>query len=523
MPDSNAKIEDYAKRAVELGHTTLFTTNHGTMGDIPEAKTVSANYGLRCIAGIEGYIVPDPYQKDKRNYHIVIIPRTNEARRKVNLITSRASIEGFYYRPRIFPEDLLALDKNDVYLTTACVAGLLADKDSVDLLFRPLAEHFGQSMFIEVQNHPQQIQVETNMRGLYLAREYNLGLIAANDSHYIYPEDMHERTELLKGKRISYDDEDAFILDYPDYDTMFDRFRKQGVLADWQIEQALDNTLIFDDVEEVYLDKEIKMPTIYPELTPPERVKLLRKIVDENFEKTVVKEGISGDDLKRYQDGIDYEMKIVEDTNDVIHTADYFLFNTKNVDLAVNKYGGVLTRTGRGSCGSFYINKLLGMTQLDRFRINLPIFPDRFASTARLLENRALPDIDYNVKEQEPFVKASRELLGEHGCYPMIAYGTMKDSEAFRNVCRSHGLAHEEYNEVAKNLELYANTEKWKPYYEEAQKYLGTIVSASVHPCAHLLSDKDIREEYGVVRVGDAICVMVTSSEADEYKMLKND
>ena len=134
-----------------------------------------------------------------------------------------------------------------------------------------------------------------------------------------------------------------------------------------------------------------------------------------------------------------------------------------------------------------------------------------------------MPDIDFNVVDQEPFVKASRELLGEHGCYPMIAYGTMKDGEAFRNVCRSHGLSYDEYNEVAKNIENYENDEKWKPYIDEAKKYIGAIVSASVHPCAHLLMNADIREELGIIRVGNALCVMITSSEADEYKYLKND
>ena len=87
-------------------------------------------------------------------------------------------------------------------------------------------------------------------------------------------------------------------------------------------------------------------------------------------------------------------------------------------------------------------------TQLDRFKLNIKLYPERFMSTARLLENHALPDIDYNVVSQEPFVKAAKELLGEYGCYPMIAYGTMQIGEAFRNVCRTHGLEYDEYNEV---------------------------------------------------------------------------
>ena len=144
-------------------------------------------------------------------------------------------------------------------------------------------------------------------------------------------------------------------------------------------------------------------------------------------------------------------------------------------------------------------------------------------STARLLENRALPDIDFNVVSQEPFQKASKELLGEHGCYPMVAYGTMKDGEAFRNVCRSHDIPYDDFNEVAKNIEDYAEDPKWKSLIEESKKYVGAVVSVSPHPCAHVLDNKDLREEYGVIRIGDVLCVMVTSGEADEYKLLKND
>ena len=189
----------------------------------------------------------------------------------------------------------------------------------------------------------------------------------------------------------------------------------------------------------------------------------------------------------------------------------------------MNKYGGVLTRTGRGSCGGFYINKILGMTQLDRFKLDIKLYPERFMSTARLLENRALPDIDFNIVSQEPFKKAARELLGEHGCYPMISYGTMKIGESFRNVCRSHGMSFEEYNDVAKNIELYMDDKKWKPYIDEANKYVGAVISSSVHPCAFLLDNKDLREEYGIVRVGEHMCVMITSSEADEFRCLKDD
>lgn len=522
-PDTNTKQEEYILKALEYGHTCYYSTNHGSFGDIFEARTLCNKYGLRCIAGIEGYIVPNASQKDKRNYHIIVIPKTDEARKKMNYVSSMANIKGFYYKPRFFLSDLLKLDPNDVYITTACVAGLLRDEDSINEIFMPLYKHFKENVMLEVQTHDDPLQIEINKKAIYLSDQYGLSLIAANDSHYIDESGKEERLELLRGKHINYGSEDDFILDYPTAETMIERFKKQGVLTDRQISDALNNTLLFDECEEIQLDYSIKMPTIYPNLTPEQRVGLLKKEVNKRFKEIRKEEHIEGEEFKKYKDGIRYEMKIIEDTNDEIHTADYFLFNEKNVDLAVNKYGGVLTRGGRGSCGSFYINRILGMTQLDRFKINLPLFPDRFASTARLLENRSLPDIDFNVKSQEPFIKASRELLGEHGCYPMYAPGTMQISEAFRNVCRSKNMSFDEFNHVAKNLEEYQDDPKWKPIIEEANRYVGTIISGSVHPCAHILSNTNLLYEYGVTRLGENVCVLITSSEADEYKVLKND
>ena len=521
-PDTHVKCEAYLKRIKELGYDCYWTTNHGSGGDIFEAKDLCDKYEIKCFFGLEGYIVPDPLEKDNRNYHIIIIPKTNVARKKVNLITSRASEEGFYYKPRLFLEDLLKLDKDDIYITTACVAGLLRDEDSIKQLFEPLAKHFGGNLFLEVQNHGDETQKVVNRKCVELAEKYGLELIAANDSHYIYPQDAKDRLEFLKGKGINYGDEDSYILDYPDYDTMFARFQKQGVLTDKQIEKAIDNTRLFEECEEIYLDKEIKMPSAYPNLTPDEKIAELKKHINQRFAVIAKEEGIKGAKLKEYIKGIREEMQVIEDTKE-INTSDYFLLNEKIVDLAVNKYDGVLTRTGRGSCGAFYINRILGMTQIDRFTSPIKLYPERFISTARLLENRAMPDIDYNVASQEPFVAASKEVLGEHGVYPMIAYGTMQMGEAFRNVCRSHGMSFDDFNDVAKNIEFYMEDEKWKPIIEEAQKYVDTIVSASVHPCAHAMDNKDLREEYGVVKIGKAMCVMITSGEADAFKILKDD
>ena len=523
-PDVNVKPIDYVNRIVELGYDTYFTTNHGSGGDIFDSREVCDANNINCKFGIEGYIVPNALEKDSRNYHIILIPRTNDARKKLNLASSHANEEGFYYKPRFFMSDLLDnFNDNDLYITTACVAGLLKDDDSVNQIFLPLYEKYGKNIMLEIQNHDADIQKVINEKAIKYHKELGLYLIAANDSHYIYPNQAKERLELLKGKGINYGDEDTFVLDYPDYETFADRFKKQGLFSDSEIVDAIEQTLIFEECENINIDKTIKMPTIYPKLSNEEKIKLLKKEVNDNFKIIMKEDNIDKETRKKYVEECRREMKVIEDTNEEIHTADYFLLNKQVYDLASGKYNGTLTKTGRGSCGSFILNKMLGMTQIDRLHSDLPLYSERFISTARLLENHSLPDYDFNCATQEPFIKATRELLGEHQCYPMLAYGTMKESEAFRNVCRSYGLEFSEFNEVGKNIDQYRNDSTWKKYIDEAQTYISTIISCSVHPCSFLLMNEDIRKELGVLKIGDVLCAPITSTEADNWKYLKND
>ena len=523
-PDTHIQAEEYFKRAKELGHTTYFTTEHGFGGDIFEAIELSQQdefKGIKVIFALEGYIVPDPLEKDDSNYHIMLIARTDKARKKLNKITSRSNKEGYYYKPRIFLEDLLALDKNDIYVTTACVAGILKDDIAFKELFLPLYYHFGNSLMLEVQTHSENIQMQQNKKALELSEKYNLKLIHANDSHYIYPEQAEERLEYLKGKGVTYGREDNFMLDYPDYDTILGRYRMQGILSKEQAEQAIKNTLIFDECEEIKIDRNIKMPNIYPELTPKERYEKLENLVYERWE--IEKQNIDTDRHNEYLEAISFELDIIKETNEEVHTADYFLLNEKIIDIAVNKYGGKLTKSGRGSGVSFIINKLLGFTGIDRLALNVPIYPTRFISKSRLLEAKSLPDFDFNTANPEPFIQASKDILGENGCYWMIAYGTMKESEAFRNTCRNMDMEFDKYNDVAKNIDNYRDDEYWGKIIEHSNKFVNSVVSVSPHPCANLLLTDNIEEELGIIKIKDKLCVPITSKESDDWKYLKND
>jgi DNA polymerase III alpha subunit len=541
-PDCYNSPDDYIKRTKELGHTHVFTTNHGISSEPYSFYEKAKKEGLQLVYGMEMYYVDDRFSENKsRGNHLIVVGLTKNAFYEINRISSEANKTGFYYNPRIDLELLLSLPANEVVITTACVNNriFMGEDDWATKFLIPLKNHFKDNFMLEVQNHNENIQKEWNAKILEIASKYNIGLIHGNDSHYIYPEDAEKRQMFLKGKGLNYEYEDEFILDYPSYKTIVERYKKQGILSNDQIEESLRNTLIFKKTEDLGFTRDVKMPTIYPGLTVDERFGKLREIVTNNLKKRL-KDEISKDRWQEYIDAVKFEMGIIKKTNiPEIRTADYFLLNNAIVEKAVNEYGGVLTKTGRGSAPSFYVNNLLGFTNIDRVDAPIPLYPTRFMSTGRVIASKSLPDIDFNTADPKPFIKASRDILGKDGSYYMIAFGTLKASGAFRLMCRAHDIEMSDYNEFAKHVgEADAMTDKedkkkefeklikddrFGSILKESLSYLGVIDSASPHPCAHLVLNNNISTEIGLTRIGDELCASIDGLTAEVYGFLKND
>ena len=508
--DVIVKQEDYCKRAIELGHDAFFTTCHGMQGDIFEATTLAHQYNLKMIVGAECYYVPNRFKKDKSNRHIIIIALNHEGIRELNDIISESNITGMYYKPRIDDELLFSLTPSNFIVTTACVAGLWNDKE---LILR-LKDYFGFNFYLEVQDHNVDIQKEVNRYVLELSKKYNIKIIHANDSHYIYPQDSEYRDLFLKAKGIIYEEENNFILDYPDYDEIVKRYEIQGVLNKNQIRNALENTLVFENIDcSNYITDDIKLPSISD--TPNEA---LKEILNNSWEN--IKSEISIENRPKYIDAIRYEMDIIEKTN----MANYFLIDYYIAKIAREKYNGVLTKTGRGSAPSFYTTRLLDLTNIDRLASPITLFPTRFMSVERILGARSMPDIDLNSADAEPFIKASKDLLGEENCEWMISWKPLQESSGFRLYCKAIGLDINEYNDVAKDLDKYKDDEKWGELIEKSKPFIGVIEGISESPCSMCLGTENLRKAIGLVRTpNDKICCMLDGYNCDKYKYLKND
>ena len=548
--DTITSPEEYMKRAVELGHTTYFTGEHGFQGNLYETQTLCEKYNLKPIYSVEAYYVDDITDKtDRKSYHIMLIGMTKRARYEINKIMSIANTEGFYYKPRIGLKELLSLTPTDTIVTTACVAGRLSsafprkDEEGNDIIdttwldnfLLPVKQHFGKNFYLEVQSHKVPIQMTYNKMLLFMHEKYDIQLIHANDSHYIRESDSYYRDLFLQAKGIFYEDESGFILDYPDYDTVLDRYRRQGILTPEQAKQALDNTLIFDNAEPVYTDKEFKIPKVPNEFIQEElhdskfsnddSDKVLQEIILRSWKEK--KKKVNPKKTKEYLDAICYEIDIVKKCG----MADYFVLDHMIINRAVKKYGAVLTRSGRGSAVSFLINHLLGLTEVDRIKAPTKLYPTRFMSAERILSSRSLPDIDLNFANVEPAIQASKDILGEDGIYYMVAFKPLQRSSAFRLWCKARGYDINDYDEVAKLLgekdytdeQFKEDNPKWAIELENSKVFRGVIESVAPSPCSFLLSNNPISEEVGLIKVGDVICCAMDGYNCDVFKFLKND
>ena len=557
--DCVSKPIDYIKRAKELGHTTYFTTEHGYQGNIFEAYTLCQEHGLKCIYGVEAYYVDDVNDKSSRTmHHIILVAMTENARKEINRIMSIANTEGYYYKPRIDLNLLLSLPADEVVVTTACIASRMFKPKTVEVtkeiigyekiwiydsgpgyidltgheaqrpiykkiaigedswmddFLLPVKKHFGNNFYLEVQSHIDHDQIEYNKKIMEVHRKYNIPIIHANDSHYIHPEDAKNRDLFLKAKGIVYEEEGGFCLDYPDSDEIYKRYKQQGVLTEEEVTEALQNTLVFDKSEGIYLDKEFKIPKV----TEGDSNKVLQRLINEAWIKE--RDNVPRERWKEYLEQIKYEYKIIEDCG----MADYFILDHYIVKKAVNEYNAILTRSGRGSAVSFYVNKLLGLTEVDRISSPITLYPTRFMSAERILSSRSLPDIDLNWANVDPVIEASKDILGEDGIYYMIAYKPLQESSAFRLWCKANDMNINEYDEIAKNLEDYEDHPQWKQLIEDSKVFRGVVESVAPSPCSFLLSNDKISEIVGLVKVGDITCCCLDGYNCDVYKYLKND
>lgn len=569
QPDSATLPQDQMKLSESRGRKLYFSGEHAYQGEWWYIYDLCKDSPLSFRYSVEAYWVKDKDKifteeytdkkgevktrevKDRTNCHMVIVARNYNAVRKMNYILSCAAEDGFYYKPRIDLKLLFTLNPEDVYITSACVAGWLYP-DAEDI-WLSIWKHFGDSFFLEYQANDTDRQKELNKKIYEMSQKYGIQTIIGLDTHYLNEEDRIKRDNILARKKISYPEEEGWYMDDPNGQELFTRMNTQNVLPVDEILYSMMNTHVFvQGCEDFVLDTDFKIP-IHPKckhLNYDGRAKVLQKLLNEAYKREPNKS-------KEKLEGIRYEYGEIYGSG----TVDYFIDNASIVSLATSKeYGGQLTTTSRGSAASYYCSKLLGFTTMDRFEVDVPIYPERFITKDRILASHQMPDIDLNISDQEPFVKATRDIFGEHSCYPLLAVGTLGEKSGFKLYADIQGIEPSVANEISKCIDSYNEALKqaeddakdsiliedyiddpaYLKIFNESKPYQGIPEQAKVHACGFCLFNGnprqpdvigygDVRYEIGLMRchsesTGKSVVVAcVEGGLLDKYGMVKDD
>ena len=273
--DGLAKIDALMERANLLGQEALAITDHGNLYGAIDFYKAGKKAGIHPILGMEAYVTPgnmtERNASARVNYHhLTLLATNNTGWRNLMALSSKAHLEGFYYRPRVDRECLAAHSEGIIALSGCPSSELhkaLAEAREPDAreTARWYREVFGDRYYLELQNHHDPKFTPIIPKIVDLARSLDLPLVATHDSHYTSPEDAISHEVLLCiGTNSTMDQEDRFKLDGHDYylaseAEMAERFP--------ELPQALSNTVAITERCDVEMEfGRLRLPD--PDLPP---------------------------------------------------------------------------------------------------------------------------------------------------------------------------------------------------------------------------------------------------------------
>jgi len=444
MLDGAARVGDLVAEVARQEMPAIAMTDHGNVFGAFDFYKQANKVGVKPIIGIEAYVAPESRFEKKRvkwadggeddvsgggaYTHMTILAENNQGLANLFRLSSLASLEGYYYKPRM-DRELLSQYSSGLIATTGCPGGEIqtrlrmgAYKEAVRAASE-LRDIFGkENFFLELMDHG--IDVETRVKTdlLKLGKELGLPLLATNDLHYTFNTDAPSHEALLcvqsgstlaDPKRFKFEN-DEFYLKTPAQ--MRELFK--------ELPEACDNTLLIAQRCDVTLREG---ENLLPQFTVPE---------GESEDSWLVKESERG--LKwrlgenvpqEYKERLSYELGVMEKMG----FPGYFLVVADLVAHA--KKVGIRVGPGRGSAAGSLVAYALGITGLDPLVHGL-LF-ERFLNPERI----SMPDIDldFDERRRSEMIRYATEKYGEDRVAQIITYGTIKSKQALKDSTRVLG------------------------------------------------------------------------------------
>ena len=491
MLDGAARIDELLKSAAEMGMPAIATTDHGYVFGAYEFWSKARRFGIKPIIGVEAYLTPGTHRRDKTRVrwgddtagrddvggggaytHMTLLARTTGGMHNLFRMSSLASMEGHYFKPRI-DRELLSNYSDGLIATTGCVGGeiqtrlRLGQYDQARAAAGELQDLFGrENFFAEVMDHGIPIERQTQRELLRLAKDLAIPLVATNDLHYTKAEDakahaallcVQSGSTLMDPNRFKFDAEE-FYLKTPEQ--MRHLFR--------ELPEACDNTLLIAERCDVsFVEGEGRYMPRFP---CPE---------GENEESWFVKEVARGLEV-RYPEGVPaYATERARYETDVILKkgyGGYFLVVADFINWA--KDHGIRVGPGRGSGAGSMCAYALRITDLD------PVVHDLVFERFLNPERPSMPDfdVDFDERRRGEVIRYVSEKYGEERVAQIVTYGTIKAKQAVKDAARVMGHPYAMGEKLTKampppimgkDMPLSGVFDKEHPRYHEATEFRG--------------------------------------------------
>jgi DNA polymerase-3 subunit alpha len=444
MLDGAARLDDLFAKTVELGMPALAMTDHGNVFGAYDFWKKAKAHGVNPIIGSELYVAPGSrFDKTRHRWgsggeddvsgggaytHMTTLATSTEGMHRLFRLSSLASLEGYYYKPRV-DKELLAEHAKDIIATTGCPSGeiqtylRMGEYEKAKRSAGEFRDIFGaENFFCELMDHGIGIERRAQKDLIRLAKDLQIPFLATNDLHYTNPEDARAHEVLLcvqSGKTMA--DPGRFKFDASDFYLKSPREMRDL----WsEFPEACDNTLLvaerasMDFTEGADLMPRVPVPDGYTEDT------WLREQVHAGL-----RDRFAGQVPEGHTVQADYEVDVIL----AMGFPGYFLVTADLCRYA--KSVGIRVGPGRGSAAGSLVAYALRITDLDPIKHKL-LF-ERFLNPERI----SMPDIDLDFDERRrgDMIRYATEKYGEERVSQIITYGTIKAKQAVKDSARVLG------------------------------------------------------------------------------------
>ena len=535
--DGSNKIKEYVKRVKELGMNSAAITDHGVMYGVIDFYRAAKEAGINPVIGCEVYVAPNSrFDKEltggeDRYHHLVLLAENNVGYANLVKIVSKGFTEGYYYRPRVDMEVLQKYHEGIIALS-ACLAGevprliqkgLINEAKQCALKYK---ECFGEgNYFLELQDHGIPEQKTVNMTLYSISQELGIPLVATNDVHYTYEDDVLPHDILLciqTAKKLS--DEDRMRYEGGQY---YVKSEEEMRALFSYAQEAIENTQKIADRCHVEIEFGV---TKLPHFEVPEGYdswSYLNELCDQGL-----KERYPEDD-GTLRERLNYELSTIRRMGYV----DYFLIVWDFINYAREK--GIPVGPGRGSAAGSIVSYCLHITNIDPVKYQL-LF-ERFLNPERV----SMPDIDIDFcfERRQEVIDYVGEKYGADKVVQIVTFGTMAAKGVIRDVGRVMDLPYSYVDGIAKMIpnelnitieralelnpdlrKLYKEDEQVKTLIDMSKRLEGLPRHTSMHAAGVVICPKAADEFVPLSRGSDgSITTQFTMTTLEELGLLKMD